>query len=280
METLEDVLNEADSAGFPVSRSQLHRWRQAGIVPRPVRQGLGRGEGTESWYPTWTRDLVILIAHALEEKRDLTLAGWKAWMAGYPVPAFVREQMTRRIDSEKWIRGRLRDRAERGSVISILGPEIRSAIRHQFGKEDVLHIERLFAEMLLGEFEGGWLLEGKHARMIKALTKSSDPQMLEHVKAGVAYASKLLGTNALSSVMERISDEELRLTQKELIRLSGLLNPVTGGRGLGWFPVNLLHWWLPVRWGDSWVSQQVQDFFADPGWPTMAMTWIEENMVQ
>ena len=82
-----------------VTNAQLLRWVQAGLLPHPRREGLGRGRGGRSYYPR----LVILqaesLARLLKQERSLGVAGWRLWLLGYPVTPFVRAMLLADLDA-------------------------------------------------------------------------------------------------------------------------------------------------------------------------------------
>jgi hypothetical protein len=58
------LIDACAEAGVTVSRYQLERWRRAGLIDRPVRHGLGRGQGSTSRYPDGTVEQVVALVEA------------------------------------------------------------------------------------------------------------------------------------------------------------------------------------------------------------------------
>lgn len=90
-ELLQEVLKRAEKAGQEVSKRQLKRWRDEGLIPSPRKTGLGQGVGTDAFYPSGTGELVAAIARELEQERNLRNAAFKLWFRGYPLTSYVRE---------------------------------------------------------------------------------------------------------------------------------------------------------------------------------------------
>ncbi len=74
-------------AGGGVTRSQVERWLKAGLLPRPRRRGLGRGQGTVSLYPPGAVPLLRRLLALQEETRDIGEWRWQLWLDGYPIDA-------------------------------------------------------------------------------------------------------------------------------------------------------------------------------------------------
>ncbi|MCH8877949.1 MAG: hypothetical protein IIA89_14215 [Chloroflexi bacterium] len=89
--TPDEIIGAARKEGYSVSKHQLHRWRQRGLIARPRRKGLGRGKGTRSLYPAKTVPQVIEICRTLLLDRRLDLAAIALFFKGYPVsPEYIR----------------------------------------------------------------------------------------------------------------------------------------------------------------------------------------------
>lgn len=89
-----DLCALARMRGYFLSPAQLARWQRAGLLPRPHRQGLGRGHGSRAVYaPVVSEQVLLLCAFHARTWRLRDLA-WLAWWTGFPValPA-IREQL-------------------------------------------------------------------------------------------------------------------------------------------------------------------------------------------
>lgn len=87
------ALSRADAAliealadgGQSVSPYQLERWRKAGLLPRPVRKGLGRGAGSVSTYPEEALATARVLAVLAGQGRSVHLAALGLYVADLPV---------------------------------------------------------------------------------------------------------------------------------------------------------------------------------------------------
>lgn len=152
-ESLSEVLERAEAAGYAVSERQLKRWRDEGLVPSPDKVGLGRGKGTVALYPPGTARRVIEIARALEEERSLGRAAWHLWFQGLVPTDLVRRGMTGVIAergqqlAEAWAQfeagdpGNPIDRESRGEGLDEL-----SDFRRAAGSDVFSGLVRLFLE--------------------------------------------------------------------------------------------------------------------------------------
>jgi len=84
-ECVERLLRAAQEAGFSVTRAQLHRWQQAGLLPKPRQRGRGWGKGTEVLYPPGSSTQLVALCEQLQNKRSLDAACWGLWWDRYPV---------------------------------------------------------------------------------------------------------------------------------------------------------------------------------------------------
>ena len=84
-ENLAEILRHAVQAGFAISRAQLERWRNRGLLPKVRQVGLGRGAGSQVVYPTGSASQAVAIARLLAEKEKFEVVGWRLWMMGYEV---------------------------------------------------------------------------------------------------------------------------------------------------------------------------------------------------
>lgn len=67
------IIEEAGKLGEEVTSTQLERWRQAGLILRTDRRGLGRG--SVSCYPNGTAAQAVTVARLLKSKGNRSLAG-------------------------------------------------------------------------------------------------------------------------------------------------------------------------------------------------------------
>jgi len=79
----------AQREGERVSARQLESWRQAGLVPRPTVQHLGRGRGSSSRYPADAPARVAAAARAVRAHRRLHVAALALFGQGQPLEEHV-----------------------------------------------------------------------------------------------------------------------------------------------------------------------------------------------
>src|SRR5438132_8314502 len=84
-EPVEELLAAADAAGFRVSRPQLRRWQQAGMLPPPTQRGLGRARGTAVRYPVGATAQLVRLCELLNQHRSLRQVRWRLWWEGFPI---------------------------------------------------------------------------------------------------------------------------------------------------------------------------------------------------
>jgi hypothetical protein len=68
------LIAELAACDVQVSPYQLERWRQAGILPTPVRRALGRGLDSTSRYPTEALPMAIVLACSTGQGRSFQAA--------------------------------------------------------------------------------------------------------------------------------------------------------------------------------------------------------------
>lgn len=105
--SLDDLLQQANAQGLPLTREKLHRWRKAGLLPTPDVRSLGRGLGRVSTYPTDALMQVLTIGELLKRSRDLDIARWLLFLDGFPVSM---RQLRKQLSAE--ISDTLREREE------------------------------------------------------------------------------------------------------------------------------------------------------------------------
>lgn len=84
-ESAEDLVAAAMAAGHMVTRHQLRRWQQAGLLPSPTQEGRGRGQGTRVWYPRGASRQLLALLGQLAGDRSIDRARWRLWWSGFLV---------------------------------------------------------------------------------------------------------------------------------------------------------------------------------------------------
>jgi hypothetical protein len=96
----DELLGVLRREGLRVSRHQLLRWHDAGLLPQPRRRGLGRGKGTASYYPGSALLQARTLARLLAKRRSFVEAGWGLWAIGFPVTAWARDLLLSGLEAQ------------------------------------------------------------------------------------------------------------------------------------------------------------------------------------
>ncbi len=97
--TRDELLGITDRLRLDVSETQLVRWHKAGLLPRPTRHSLGRGQGTESRYPAVALSQVLAITWFFQQHRRLEEVRWALWCFGFGVTEGVRADLLKRLET-------------------------------------------------------------------------------------------------------------------------------------------------------------------------------------
>ena len=92
--TGDEILNAARAQGAEVTRRQLKRWRQDGLLPRPDWQHEDGLSGSRSLYPAWTVDQVVEIWRRRQKRRrtaELLIGLW--WDGSWVDRSALREAL-------------------------------------------------------------------------------------------------------------------------------------------------------------------------------------------
>jgi hypothetical protein len=151
----EELLREL--APYQVTNAQLLRWVQAGLLPRPRREGLGRGRGGRSYYPGITVKQAGALAELLKRDRNLAEAGWRLWLIGYPVTLFARalllEELTAQEAALRDELARLRKGRRSRFAVGVRrerGDPALARVRAMLNEGGLQTMGRMVAEQLLG----------------------------------------------------------------------------------------------------------------------------------
>ncbi|MFJ7146692.1 hypothetical protein ACIQVT_00440 [Streptomyces sp. NPDC100445] len=102
------LMDAAAASGFPVSASQLERWRHHGLIPSPCRRAAGAGR-YERVYPQGTEDLVCALARHAGPGRSYDDLALLAFFSGVTVPeaalktALARVYFKHRVQHEEQV---------------------------------------------------------------------------------------------------------------------------------------------------------------------------------
>ncbi|MFF4961194.1 hypothetical protein ACFY2Z_29880 [Streptomyces sp. NPDC001222] len=108
----------AAQSGFPVSASQLERWRHHGLIPRPVVRRTARG-GSEADYPEGTGELVCALARHAGPGRSHDDLALLAFFSGAVVPEMALKPALARA----FFQSRVRHEEQVGQVQAQVPPQ-------------------------------------------------------------------------------------------------------------------------------------------------------------
>jgi hypothetical protein len=231
--TREQLLALLREAGARVSSAQLHRWTDAGVLPRPRRRGLGRGggKGTTSLYPALAFPQALALHTALRLQRNLDDAAWTVWLFGFPLTGYVRELLLEEWrEDERSLREMVRlHSGKRGRVA--IDRAIRRARRAELGPlagilpNHVMTVYRMFAEMQYGELRPGVYTADDWERFRDAVSAEAPPGIIDEnepvalIEADAVSASRHMPLRSLIAALKRASDDELCMCRNELQEL-------------------------------------------------------------
>lgn len=84
-ESVGAIIAQAEGHGLKLTPRCIAEWHRAGLLPRPKKQGLGRGKGSASLYPIGTAEQAIACHKELAQIRNFEVAGWQLWLRGFCV---------------------------------------------------------------------------------------------------------------------------------------------------------------------------------------------------
>jgi hypothetical protein len=224
-ESAEYLLATALGHGYRVSRSELHRWQQCGLIPAPRQRGLGRGRGSVVSYDPGSARQLVAVFRRLWWDRSSRIALFRLWWDGYPVDeAQLRDFLNRLV-----VRlARYRDLLEEGDGDSPDNPNdvqceldrrargrlchrALTRLRRAVGKERFTSLARLLFEAGLGLFEVWYDPAGEFQLFAKAFG-------LEHSSFDLQLrtASRLLNLDNARIALRRASLQDLEQARDEL----------------------------------------------------------------
>jgi hypothetical protein len=254
-ETKQQILTALHANGFDISDSQLARLHREGLIDQPVVCSLGRGRGRVSLYPVGTSARVQRICEIRCGGRlALAHAGWQLWWedGGWisrPSRDFL-EKVAKQWQHERDELKDLMDRengGDRGAEAEM--DEIyRSAeldrmparlgiLRRHTGKAKFPTVFRVFAEVIVGRFQGFEDSGGDESLELveRALginkarvdrLADGDPWFQGSSADDLRRLSQLLG-HIEPELLALATDEELDVARREISAVLQLIDSVT-----------------------------------------------------
>ena len=233
--TREALIAELRRVGARVTPAKLHRWTDAGLLPRPTRRGLGRGKGkgTVSVYPATALSQAFAIHSALQLSRSLDDAAWTVWLRGFPVTAYVRTLLADECA--------VQDRRLRQALTAMRKPEVRKRVaqalrRDPSGIESLFRVRppsasdafveivRMLLEVQIGDLRAPAYDDAAWDDLHEfALTEAGDPsniaKQIEDFRRSTALRSQQVSFRAIRMRLKRSTDEELCACRNEITAL-------------------------------------------------------------
>jgi len=193
-ETLVEVLSYARSCGYPTSRSQIRRYQQNEVIPKPRQVGLGRGRGSETLYPAETGRQLVAARKALKSK-SLARARWRLWWDSWHVrPEIIKADLQRGLRARKW-------------DVTRMPRDMRRRLRHNDAR-----FSEILARLRKGENAVGTRNEGLDD-WLAARAYGLDRSLIKRMRRPGSPAATGV-VSFLSVVMRAIAPEALKVTLK------------------------------------------------------------------
>lgn len=196
-----EIIETVGREGLTVSNAQLHRWQRRGLIPRPKVRGLGRGQGTTSFYPADTAQQVIALCELLTEDRRLNLSALALFFQGYPIRVELLKSILT-IAADQW-------KKTAGNLINDTGltPEGTDALQKMvFDRLKPSPITRARGRLRKSKFE-------TFIRVLIFVSAGKPPDYLEDIDEPTAELSILkkgLGIEAALKTWLKVDNDELQ----------------------------------------------------------------------
>lgn len=243
-----------------VSRYQLHRWQQAGLLPQPRQKGKGRVEGgSEVFYPPGSTRQAIRVRELLKDNRSVRAVRWRLWLDGYPIPdepilEMLSEQLAK-LERMQHAVQELRERKdeELDDAWQVVGEWARSRlggggtvrrIRKRTGVEKFATFILLLSEIGTGSFTG-WTDPDRDPEILATglgLSRSTayrNPErrkeLLKNLERWTLALSPFFDPQRLREALNAATAEQLHAARREVGTLLGVLDALLllGGVTLG-----------------------------------------------
>ncbi len=210
-------------AATGASKPQLVRWHRAGLLPRPLQRGLGRGRGTESIYPIGTTGLVLDLCAIRKHERRLSVVAWHLWWSGHDALTKGIRRSLQQLAAEwerllkRWVQnGDLTDDGlsliDQAEEPRIRGKALRR-IRRRVGYRRMSTFMRVATEVVSGTF-GNWRdLDDPDilSRGLRPPKGGQTPDALNWIRDPIALRelSQRISSGAICRSVDRTTDEDL-----------------------------------------------------------------------
>ena len=274
-ENLHDILDDVESAGYRVSVDQFKRWKKRGLIPKGKIEGFGQGLGSESSYPNGTTEVVLEIAAALEEKRDLSFVAWRLWGIGYNIPTVIRKEAEKAFGKKE-----SRDRLELRSIQGRTANERRrrspdeQVIADRLGRKKAKQITEVILSVFLGEILESELTAEQESTLKDLLDTIPTEPTIRISDLLQVLRVLLTGASGLFAV-QNSEDEDLITIRNEALKAWELMRGFPGIES-PYLPSRIFRIWLCVRRGDHPFTQEVHDFLYSDEYGDLRDLWVGE----
>jgi hypothetical protein len=240
-ETADSLISTAGAHEHRVTPVMLKKWRDAGLLPRPRQQSLGRGRGTVAIYPDGTSaHLLRLLTIRAEGGRfspEQTL--WRLWWEGFSIdPARVRallETQLREFEAwrDEWSGLTPDERIERLARLERLPEPLRS-FRKRMGSRAFESLSDVLTRVVTGEFttwettiERNTMLSGLGLNRAKRdRIGRSEPWLRGMLDEHLNDLARTIQPDRLRDTFTNASDDEICDARDEMQAFFGLLYTV------------------------------------------------------
>jgi len=269
--------------GLPTSADQLTRWHKAGLIPRPRVRYLGRGSGTESFYPAIAQAQALVVAWTLRIKRSFEFARWALWYYGFPgFTEQVREDLVRLLSRHEqtlteglnaFLRGDPNNPIDAVTTAK-RAPQGWGRTRRRVGKENAATVALMFYEGLTGRLsqtarryeQPDFVLARRAAAAQSGLDASSkfEPDVF---REGLLIFARELNVPRLIAGVRAAPLRVLGIVRAEV---SGLWRESIEVLPSDWAaipPSEFFLFWLAFRWISPSLAKEMAVRVNEPDWP-------------
>ena len=214
-----------------VTNAKLLRWVQAGLLPRPRREGLGQGQGGVSYYPRIAVRQAKALAELLRRQRSLDEAGWRLWLVGYPVTPFARALLLKDLAAEERVLREELAREKRGEPRRIAAALTRNRgdasltrLEGMLSRSGLQTMGRILVEQRLGTLDTSQYSDDALEAYGDATIAMLWPELVDHpglaglddFRAGLQQLSNDASIGRLRALVREADDKLLVVTRNEV----------------------------------------------------------------
>ena len=277
------LLADLRRVGVPTSADQLTRWHTAGLIPHPCVCHLGRGLGTESFYPPIAQLQALVVAWTLRIRRSFEFARWVLWCYGFPgFTEKVREDLVRLLEQDKrvlteglnaFLEGDPQNPIE-AVALAKRAPGGWGKTRRRVGRENAATVASMFYEALTGrlartadQYDHEELVLARRAAAAHSGLKVSSDFDTETFRDALRILARELN---VPRIIAAVKAAEPRVLKRVLAEARGLSRVALEGLPPDWAanpPVYFFLYWLAFRWISPSLAKEMAVRVKEPDWP-------------